>query len=137
MNFTSRYAKSKGDILDSKQKTRTHGKDMWTVLHTFSVFMPDRPSSEEVETFTSFIKGVLLYGTKLDSDWNSLTLTYIKENPFNFSSRDESMLWMCNFHNYINKKLEKDLFECTNEKLSKRWGNYGKIIQGDENKFSI
>jgi len=130
MNFTSRFntQKSKADILDEKQKVRIHGKEMWNVLHTFSVFFPENPSEEDINTYTSFVNGVLLFGTKFDSNWSNLTKNYIQENPYKFNSREDSMIWMCNFHNYVNVQLEKDLFECTKENIAKRWGNIGSII---------
>ena len=135
MNFSSRFLaptqKSKSDILDSKHKTRTHGKEMWTVLHITSVFFPETPKKEEVNSFEIFVKGILLFGTQFDSNWHDLTKNYIRENPFDFNSRDKSMIWMCNFHNFVNEKLEKDLFECTRENIAKRWGNYGNVVNSD------
>ena len=135
MNFSSRFVsqKSKSDILDSKHKISTHGKEMWNVLHITSVFLPEKPNTEEIDHFTNFVNGILIFGTKFDSNWNDLTLKYIKDNPFNFSTRENSMLWVCNFHNFVNEKTEKDLFECTKEKIAKRWGNYSVVMNSVEN----
>jgi len=129
MNFSSRFLqqKSKSEILDSKHRTRTHGKEMWNVLHITSVFLPEKPNKEEVDHFTNFVKGILHFGTKFESTWHEYTIKYIKDNPFNFVDRESSMLWICNFHNDVNQKLGKDLFECTKENISQRWGNYQNV----------
>jgi FAD-linked sulfhydryl oxidase len=125
MNISSRFTqqKHKSEILDSKHKVKSHGKEMWTVLHTTSAFLPEKLNKDQEESFSSFVKGVLLFGTKFNKEWNETSLEYIKNHPFNFCDRENSMLWVCNFHNYINMKTEKDLFECTKENLSKRWGS--------------
>lgn len=125
-NFTS--SRNKGDILDSKHKTRLHGKDLWTVLHTTSVFLPEKPNETELSEFVNFVKGILYFGTKFDTNWHKLTNDYINRNPFDFKDRESSMIWLCNFHNYVNIKTEKDLFECKKDKISKRWGNYADIV---------
>jgi hypothetical protein len=139
MNFASRYTqqKSKGDVLDAKQKIRIHGKEIWNVLHTFSNFVPENPTREESEAYSAFIEGVLVFGTKFDQNWHNLTLQYITANPLDVTSRDTSMMWVCNFHNFVNVKLEKDLFECTKENLAKRWGNKASISGDNKNHVTI
>lgn len=127
MNFKNFGTKSKSDLLDEKSRHRLHGKDIWTVLHTSSVYLPEKPTQEELSEFASFVNGVLVYGTKFNNNWSSLYNEYIKASPFNFTDRENSMISLCNLHNYVNIKLEKDLFECTKENLAKRWGNYANI----------
>jgi hypothetical protein len=129
MNYAYNFkSKNKGDTLDHKHKSRLHGKDLWTVLHTSSVFLPDKPNKKELSEWTNFVKGILYFGTKFDSNWHKLTIEYIEKNPFHFDDRESSMLWLCKFHNHVNIKTEKDLFECKKEKIAKRWGNYIDII---------
>ena len=134
MNFISRFnnQKSKSEILDSKQKIKSHGKEMWTLLHTSSVFLPETLSQEQTLSYNSFVKGILHFGTKFNSEWTKETLEYIEKHPFEFNTRENSMIWICNFHNYINMKTEKDLFECTKENLYYRWGS-----QPSANKVNI
>lgn len=128
MNYAFNFnSKNKGDTLDSKHKSRLHGKDLWTVLHTTSVFLPYKPNDIELEEFTNFVKGILYFGTKFDPKWHKSTSEYIQKNPFDFKDRESSMLWLCKFHNHVNVKTEKDLFECRKEKIAKRWGNYADI----------
>jgi hypothetical protein len=138
MNYANMFAssnnnKTKADSIDQKHKLRTHGKDMWNTLHTFSAYLPEKLSNSEIEDMTGFVNGVLYYGTKFNLEWHDETQKYIEKNPYNFTTRDNSMLWICNFHNHVNRKLEKDLFECTKENLGKRWGNYIKIKEDHKN----
>lgn len=126
---------SKSDILDGKQKIKSHGKEMWNVLHTFSVYLPEKCTNEEANEFSDFVKGVLHFGTKFNHTWHENTKKYIHENPLNFITRKNSMLWICNFHNHVNRQLEKDLFECTEENIAKRWGNLNKIVQNQNKSF--
>ena len=126
--FNLSASKNKSDILDSKYKSRLHGKDLWTVLHTSSVFLPEKPNDTEILDWTNFVKGILHFGTKFDPSWHHLTIDYIKKNPFEFMDRESSMMWICNFHNFVNIKTEKDLFECKKENIAMRWGNYAEIF---------
>jgi FAD-linked sulfhydryl oxidase len=129
VNAISSQSKSKADLMDSKHKIRSHGKEMWNTLHTFSVYLPNKLSEEETKEFSDFVKGILFFGTKFNSAWHDGTMKYIRDNPFKFDTRENSMIWICNFHNNINIKLEKDLFQCTKDKIAKRWGNYNKIVE--------
>lgn len=131
MNFANMFGsqrKLKSDVLDSKHKIKAHGKEMWNMLHTFSVYLPETCSTEEAQHFTSFVDGVLKFGTKIDPKWETLTIDYIKEHPYNFAARENAMLWICDFHNYVNIVAEKDLFECTKENIARRWGNYSNVM---------
>jgi hypothetical protein len=133
MNYGFGYRKkSKEDILDRKHKIKTHGKDIWNVLHITSVYLPETLNDEEKEDLNSLFKGILYFGTKFNESWNKSTMDYINSNPLKLSSRDDAMFWVCKFHNHVNVKLEKDLFECTKENLAKRWGNYENIFTGNK-----
>lgn len=127
MNFVF-AKKNKGDILDEKQHLRTHGKDLWTVLHTTSVFLGEKLNAEESETYKDFVFGVLYFGTKPNKTWHDLTMKYISDNPLDIKDRDNAMMWTCKLHNHVNLNNDKDLFECTIDNIAKRWGNYSAII---------
>ncbi len=117
----------KAEILDKKSTTRTHGKDIWVLLHTTTVYLPEPMTQEHQTTLHDFIKGILYFSTKFNKTWHSNTLSYLNANPIDTSTRESSMLWVCHYHNHINLLLDKDQFECNKENIAKRWGNFNSI----------
>ena len=45
---------------------------------------------------------------------------YIEQNPINSSTEEELVLWVCNYHNHINKINGKEEQDC--EKVPVLWG---------------
>lgn len=126
--------KLNSDLVDEKNRKILHGKEIWNILHTYSVYLDKTASCKEIQTYKDFIYGVLYFGTKNDIIMKESFDKFNRILPFqNIKSRDEAIMWNCKFHNYVNIKLEKDIFECSLENISKRWGNYKKIIEEDNN----
>ena len=122
--------KLKSDIVDEKNRKLLHGKEIWNILHTFSVYLNEDPTKKEIDEYKDFISGLLYFGTKLDDKWNETFKKYNEINPIaNINNRNDAILWNCKYHNYVNIKLEKDLYECNLENISKRWGNSGNILK--------
>lgn len=133
MNF-SFFGKGKGksDLLDNKQTLNSHGKDIWTLLHTSAIYLPDKLSEEDSKDFKNYVEGVLYFSTKFDKKWLNNTKEFVLNNPLNFQSREDASVWLCHFHNHINLLTEKDLFECKVSRIAKRWGNYSQIQQNEK-----
>jgi len=128
--------KLNSDIVDEKNRKKLHGKEIWNIMHTFSVYLNKNATQEEINSYKDFIYGILYFGTKNDNNWQENFKSFDKILPLqSINNRDDAILWNCKFHNYVNIKLEKDLFECSLGNISKRWGNYNKIIVQENNKY--
>jgi len=126
--------KLNSDTVDEKNRKLLHGKEIWNILHTYSVYLESNASNKDIQSYKDFIYGILYFGTKNDNVWIENFNRFDKILPFqNIKNRDEAMLWNCKFHNYVNIKLERDIFECNSDNISKRWGNYKKIIEEKNN----
>eukprot|EP01134_Creolimax_fragrantissima_P005888 CFRG5888T1 len=93
------------------------GKHTWTLLHTMSVYYPDKPSSEDKKEMKGFIGGLARHYPC--TDCASHLQKYMVKKPPSVESREEVSLWMCNMHNEVNKFLGKDQFDCS--KVLERW----------------
>ncbi|XP_055373881.1 FAD-linked sulfhydryl oxidase ALR [Condylostylus longicornis] len=93
------------------------GRATWGLLHTISVSFPKNPSDDEKKDAINFISCLSrLYPCEYCAkDFQE----DLKENPVDVTSRDKFSSWMCNFHNRVNKKLGKPLFDCS--KVYQRW----------------
>ncbi|KAI6191955.1 Sulfhydryl oxidase [Aphelenchoides bicaudatus] len=93
------------------------GRSTWNLLHTMTVYYPEKPSVDEKQAMKSTVE--------------SLSKTYpcphcaedfrkdLKEHPIELSSRDKLSKWMCDMHNRVNVKLGKGVFDCS--KVMERW----------------
>lgn len=57
-------------------------------------------------------------------DWGKKFIQRMKsdEDKLDLSNRKNFAEWMCRQHNYVNKDLGKQAYDCTYENLKKRWG---------------
>lgn len=109
------------DLIDKSQKIKTSGRQAWTVLHTYSAYLPDVLSTEEENSFRKFFESVVYFSTKKHSDWK-LNIEKINVN-IDFSTRESSMMSLCHYHNMINWDLNKDQFFCDINKLTEIYGS--------------
>lgn len=138
MNFLPKLAdKNAKEEIDKKFRLKTHVKDMWTVLHTSSVYLPTKLSENEEQDYVFFVDGILHFATKCDEKLNIFTREYLNKNKYAFSSRENAANWLCNFHNAYNLNNDKYLFECTIENLTQRYGNYSSIKNINNNSNSL
>ena len=109
------------DLLDKSQKISTSGRQAWTVLHTYSAYLPDKLSFEEEDTFRKFFESVIHFSTKKHNKWkvNSDKI----DIKMDFSTRENAMLSLCHYHNQINWELNKDQFFCDINKLTEVYGS--------------
>lgn len=109
------------------------GRSTWNLLHTMTVYYPEKPTVDEKKAMKDTIESLSKVGV---FNWNSFFLyiflqTYpcphcaedfrkdIKEHPIELSSRGKLATWMCEMHNRVNEKLGKSLFDCS--KVMERW----------------
>lgn len=128
------FEKLKSDVIDERNRKYIHGKEIWNILHTFSVYLSDNASEKEIEGYKDFVYGILYFGTKNDKGWKDNFERFDSLCPLkNISNRNDAIIWNCKLHNFVNLKIGKDLFECKVENIADRWGNYNKIKESLNN----
>ena len=86
------------------------GKHTWSLLHSIAASYSNKPNETEKKNIEKFFYGLIYnYPSK-----NNLISNIIKENPLKNSNREEFVYYICNIHNIINKKLNKNHFRCKN-----------------------
>uniref|UniRef100_A0A914PNR8 Sulfhydryl oxidase n=1 Tax=Panagrolaimus davidi TaxID=227884 RepID=A0A914PNR8_9BILA len=87
------------------------GRSTWNLLHTMAAYYPEKPSTEEKKTMeTTLISLSKTYPCSYCADDFRKDL---KVHPPKLENREELSKWMCEMHNRVNKKLGKDIFDCT------------------------
>ena len=115
--------------IDKKFRVESHLRDIWTVLHTTSVYLPESLNENEEKDYTQFVEGILQFATKADDELHNYAKLYRSQNKYNFKTRENAALYLCNFHNSYNLVKEKYLFECTVDNLAKRYGNASAVTE--------
>ncbi|KAH8396064.1 hypothetical protein KR222_002524, partial [Zaprionus bogoriensis] len=93
------------------------GISTWGLLHTMAAFYSDNPTDTEKRDMRTFFEVLSrLYPCEYCAkDFR----TDIEVNPINVNSQKDLALWLCKFHNRVNDKLGKPLFDCS--KVNERW----------------
>ncbi|XP_062141437.1 FAD-linked sulfhydryl oxidase ALR [Drosophila sulfurigaster albostrigata] len=93
------------------------GISTWGLLHTMAAFYSDNPTDTEKRDMRTFFEVLSrLYPCEYCAkDFR----TDIEVNPVNVNSQKDLALWLCKFHNRVNDKLGKPLFDCS--KVNERW----------------
>ena len=112
------------------------GRHTWTLLHTTAAYFPDEPTSAQKAAAIDFVTSLsALYPCDhCASDFRSeisrsppecvcfITTLHIIPTFFcSVTNRESFSLWMCRQHNAVSKKIHKPLFDCTLEKLDRRY----------------
>ncbi|XP_002024412.2 FAD-linked sulfhydryl oxidase ALR [Drosophila persimilis] len=93
------------------------GISTWGLLHTMAAFYSDNPTDNEKRDMKSFFEVLSrLYPCEFCAKDFRTDLTV---NPINVNSQKELSSWLCMFHNRVNDKLGKPLFDCS--KVNERW----------------
>jgi hypothetical protein len=117
------------EIIEPKIRSKLHLKDLWSILHISAIFLPSKNEKEFENAMNNFADGLVEFGSFTDGA-KIIKTTYIeykKNKKLNFSNREKASLSLCHFHNHINLLTEKELFECTMDNISKRWGNFNDV----------
>ncbi|CAB3410615.1 unnamed protein product [Caenorhabditis bovis] len=93
------------------------GRSTWNLLHTMSVYYPQKPTEEDKEKARKFMD---LLGQMYPCDFCAKDLRRdLKKDPPKLESREEFSQWMCQLHNKVNEKTGKPLFDC--KSVMERW----------------
>lgn len=93
------------------------GKSSWNLLHTISAKYPKSPSEQQKTEMKQFLT---LFSHIYPCNWCASDFErYIKQKAPRVNSRDELGRWMCEAHNEVNSKLNKEMFDCNF--WEKRW----------------
>ncbi|KAL6724630.1 Erv1 / Alr family protein [Ancylostoma duodenale] len=93
------------------------GRSTWNLLHTMSVYYPEKPNEDNKKTASQFMDSL---AKTYPCDFCAKDLRRdLKEDPPKLGSREEFAMWMCRLHNKVNKKTGKPQFDCS--KVFERW----------------
>ncbi|KAF2456746.1 ERV/ALR sulfhydryl oxidase domain-containing protein [Lineolata rhizophorae] len=88
------------------------GRAAWKLLHTTFARFPDQPTADESAALESYIRLFQrLYPCGECAEHFGLLL---EQFPPQVSSRSAAAAWGCHVHNEVNKRLRKELFDCSN-----------------------
>ncbi|ETO13228.1 hypothetical protein RFI_24146 [Reticulomyxa filosa] len=95
------------------------GRHTWTLLHTQSVYYPEKPTDEEKQDMNTFLHVLAkVYPCKVCG----ADLQYLLEQyPPQLDSRNDFAYYMCVIHNKVNQQLNKPSFDCSLDSIYKRW----------------
>jgi hypothetical protein len=100
----------------SKEKL---GNYSWHILHSFAASYPKEPTADEKEAFVNLIKVFsLLYPCSKCRDHFKKLIEH--HPPKSFSNRESAVIYVCEIHNFVNYRLNKLLFDCS--QALERWG---------------
>lgn len=84
------------------------GKSTWLLLHALADHFPDRDEDDVYQNnLVQFIKSLsFIYPCQICRDH---LRSYMENNPPRFENKAHTVRWMFNFHNYVNKDLNKGI----------------------------
>jgi len=87
------------------------GNAGWKLLHTILSQYPEEPTSEQRATLETFIKffSRVYPCNECATHFQEL----LREYPPQLGSRKNAVMWGCNAHNVVNRRLEKPEYDCT------------------------
>ncbi|XP_055844872.1 FAD-linked sulfhydryl oxidase ALR [Episyrphus balteatus] len=93
------------------------GQSTWGLLHTIAAVYPTNPTDSQKQDVKQFYDSLSrMYPCEVCAKDFQKDL---KDNPVNANSQAKLSQWLCNFHNRVNEKLGKPLFDCS--KVNERW----------------
>ncbi|AQZ13065.1 ERV1 (YGR029W) [Zygosaccharomyces parabailii] len=86
------------------------GNSSWTLLHTISANYPSNPREHQKSEMKQFLQ---IFSHIYPCSWCASDFEqYIRNHAPKLDSRDDFGRWMCEAHNEVNAKLNKELFDC-------------------------
>jgi len=87
------------------------GRASWTLLHTIAAQYPDTPTPEQRQDARSLIYALSrLYPC---AECGTHFRKVLQECPPNTESRGDFSTWLCRVHNKVNRRLGKEVFDCS------------------------
>jgi len=94
------------------------GRSSWTLLHTMSVYLPEKELSEQQKTDASQLMSILSRSYPCNHCAEDLKQD-LKDDPPKVQTGKQFAHWLCQLHNKVNVKLGKPEFDCS--QTYKRW----------------
>lgn len=109
-NVTSTRGESTNRLHQSNNYIAKVGNATWTLLHSMAETYPDKPNYTEKNEMNQFITLLAKYypceHCKVEFQ------DYVSKNKPLVNGRKDLVSWMCEFHNYINQKIGKNIVRC-------------------------
>lgn len=97
------------------------GNMSWNILHLISAFVPDNLDLKNNEELNAFLA---LFAKYYPCKMCGRHFTSIlKQHPFSGSTKKDFMVYLCDRHNDVNRRLKKPIFPCN--LVEKAWGEKG------------
>ncbi|CAK7223938.1 hypothetical protein SEUCBS140593_005404 [Sporothrix eucalyptigena] len=87
------------------------GRASWKLMHTMMARFPDEPTADDSLALQTYIQ--LFARLYPCGDCASHFQLLLQEYPPQTSSRNAAAGWACFVHNEVNKRLKKELFDCS------------------------
>lgn len=87
------------------------GRATWKFLHAISFYYPTQPSKSDEKSMLHLLR--LLAKFYPCEDCKIEFESYLTSNPPQLSSQRKFVSWVCSFHNTINQKIGKNMFDCS------------------------
>ncbi|KAH8815424.1 ERV/ALR sulfhydryl oxidase domain-containing protein [Xylogone sp. PMI_703] len=87
------------------------GNAAWKLLHTMMAKFPDKPSEDDKVALNSYIR--LFARLYPCGDCARHFQKILTKYPPQVSSRSAAAGWACYVHNEVNKRLKKEIFDCS------------------------
>mmetsp|Transcript_24921 Transcript_24921/g.41545 ORF Transcript_24921/g.41545 Transcript_24921/m.41545 type:complete len:212 (+) Transcript_24921:87-722(+) len=95
------------------------GASSWDLLHSIAAYYPEKPSEDDKRRVLALLDALAyLYPCPVCAKDFQATMSTL---PPKVDSRKDLVLWMCEQHNLVNKKLHKPIFPCDMRLLDERW----------------
>ena len=106
---------------DEKRMTRKElGNHGWALLHTTAAYFPVDVTDQQLRDAYTYLHHFGQFFPCRECGGHFLDM--LRDDPPVFKSREEFMTYLCTLHNRVNKRLEKEQFDCSIASLKDRWG---------------
>ena len=97
--------------MPSEEARAELGKSSWRLLHTMLSRFPDNPTLEQEEDLREFIRlfSILYPCGECGEHFREM----LKKYPIQTSNRKSASMWGCSVHNIVNKRLSKEIYDCS------------------------
>jgi len=89
------------------------GRETWGVLHRYAAKYPEKPTKKDKDEFHTFFKAILRQIPDGDCKCRTHAVEYVMKHKPDTSSRYGLSMYLCDFHNDINRILGKEQKNCT------------------------
>ncbi|KAH9215349.1 ERV/ALR sulfhydryl oxidase domain-containing protein [Leptodontidium sp. 2 PMI_412] len=106
------HTEAKAPKLENATLKAELGHAAWKVLHTMMAKFPDKPTEDDSAALKSYIH--LFARLYPCGDCARHFQKILKKYPPQVATRSTAAAWACHVHNEVNKRLKKEIFDCSN-----------------------